>query len=319
MGTRMFWLGSWLIVGWFIVDWSSAAVSQSNQGWLTFEKCAVHEEFTLEIPALERGFLKTLHVQLNQAVTAGQVLAELDTDLAELDLRIAQLEYAHASERARDNGDIEFQQLALQEAGNELSRNRLIKESVSESEIRRLTLLVEQAKLALDRASKAQRNVAYEAQLKGIAVEAAEERLARRRIIAPQSGVITEVRIHPGQAVDAGQTILKLYDLEYLVIDHLIPVSDLHLSTLVGSLVRVDIAQNSGTPLRLSGKITSFDQRVSAGGLVRVHARVKNLRQGDNWVLLPGQEVTMMVSTNGEGVVHESNLRNKPQPAAVAR
>lgn len=289
---------------WLCVSGLTAAASSSNshcwaqeETWIRLEKCAVVER-KMEIPAQERGFIKTLRVELNQSVEAGQVLAELDTELAELELRMAQLEHAHARDIAADDADVRYQQVALEKVEEELSRYRAISTSVSESEIRRLTLGVEQARLGVVRATHAQARAIADEKLKAAAVEAARLRLARRQIIAPASGVVTDVKIHPGQAVEAGQTIMELQDLEHITVDRLVPLEQFQLAELVGAEVRID-APRAGAGIRLSGEITSYDPRISPGGLVRIHARVKNVRHAQVWVLHPGGEVTMFVARSG--------------------
>ncbi len=276
----------------------SRCVAQ-DAGWITFEKCPVMVEHRVEIPAQERGFLKSLGVELNQPVAADELLAELDTELAELDLRVAKLEQLRAEELARDDADVKLQEIALQQVEEELRSNRSISNSVSESEIRRLTLGVEQAKVALIRAGHVRSRALSDAKLKGAAVEAAELRLQRRRIVAPRAGVVTAIRVHPGQSLEAGQTIMEIEDLEHLIIDRLVPIAQVNAADLVGAEVRVDVPQPQSEAARLAGEITSYDPRVSSGGLVRVHARVKNVQRDGHWVLLPGREVTMHVAARG--------------------
>lgn len=281
------------IVGWLA---ASTAVHGQGNGWITFEKCSAMVEYRVEIPAQERGFLKRLNVELNQSVEADQVLAELDTELAELELRMAQLEHTRAEELARDDADVKLQQLALRQVEAELANHRTISNSVSESEIRRLELGVEQAKVGVIRATHVRNRALSEVKLKAASVEVAEMRLARRRIIAPRSGVVTGVKSYPGQSLEAGQTILEIEDLEHLVVDRLVPIAQISVSDLVGSEVRVDMLQADGQTVRLAGKVTSYDPRVSPSGLVRMHARVNNIMRQGNWVLLPGSEVTMHVA-----------------------
>lgn len=286
----------WIACG--IMGWLAASTTVNGQGngWITFEKCSAMVEYRVEIPAQERGFLKRLNVELNQSVEGDQVLAELDTELAELELRMAQLEHSRAEELARDDADVKLQQLALRQVEAELANYRAISNSVSESEIRRLELGVEQAKVGVIRATHVRNRALSEVKLKAASVEVAEMRLARRRIVAPRSGVVTAIKIFPGQSLEAGQTILEIEDLEHLVVDRLVPIAQVNVSDLVGSEVRVDILQADGQTVRLAGKVTSYDPRVSPSGLVRMHARVNNVQRQGNWVLLPGSEVTMHVA-----------------------
>lgn len=301
------------VIGWLAA--STTAQAQGN-GWITFEKCSVMVEYRVEIPAQERGFLKQLHVELNQSVDAEQLLAGLDTELAELELRMAQLEHSRAEELANDDADVKLQQLALRQVEAELANHRAISNSVSESEIRRLELGVEQAKVGVIRATHVRNRTLSEVKLKAAAVEVAEMRLARRRIVAPRSGVVTLIKIHPGQAVEAGQTILELEDLEHLVVDRLVAISQVNVSDLVGCEVRVDLLQADGQALRLAGKVTSYDPRVSPSGLVRMHARVNNVQHQGNWALLPGSEVTMHVAQPQVGGQSTGQVSRRPAPQA---
>ncbi|MCA9158016.1 MAG: HlyD family efflux transporter periplasmic adaptor subunit [Planctomycetales bacterium] len=287
----------WVTIGW--LGFSVNSLYGQDTSWVTFQKCPVMVEHRVEIPAQERGFLKTLTVELNQSVAAGQLLAELDTDLAELELQMAQLERTRAEELARDESNVKYQQVALQKVEEELASHRSISNSVSDSEIRRLTLGVEQAKLELVRATHVHSRALSEVKLKSVAVEVAQLRLTRRRIVAPRSGVVTAIKIHPGQSVEAGQTILEIEDLEQLVIDRLVPSAQVNVVELVGCEVRVDLEQADGAMLRFAGQVTSYDPHVSSSGLVRVHARVKNIQQDGHWLLLPGREVTMHVAQGG--------------------
>ncbi|MCC7337617.1 MAG: HlyD family efflux transporter periplasmic adaptor subunit [Pirellulaceae bacterium] len=286
-----------LAIGW--LGYGANSLYGQGAGWLTFEKCPVMVEHRVEIPAQERGFLKALTVEQNQSVAAGELLAELDTDLAELELQIAQLERTRAEELARDESSVKYQQVALQKVEEELASHRSISKSVSDSEIRRLTLGVEQAKLELVRATHVHSRALSEVKLKSVAVEVAQLRLTRRRIVAPRNGVVTSIKIHPGQSVEAGQTILEIEDLEQLIIDRLVPSAQVNVAELVGCEVRVDLEQAEGAMLRFAGRVTSYDPHVSSSGLVRVHARVKNIQQDGHWLLLPGREVTMHVAQGG--------------------
>jgi multidrug efflux pump subunit AcrA (membrane-fusion protein) len=290
--------------------------AQENGSWVAFEKCPVMVERTLEIPALDRGFLKVLHVELNQTITASQLLAELDTDLVELELRLARLEYTQASELAMDDEVVNFHQKALEKVEVDLASYLKLGKSASESEIREKTFDVVQATYALQIAKNEKRRAAAEVKRKAGAVEAAELRLTRRRIVAPEGGVVTAIKVNQGQAVESGQPILEIENLEYVLIDCFIPIQQLRAENLNGSEVRVDVGASTATPLRLSGKITSHDQRVSAGGTVRAHARVKNIKRDSIWALLPGDEVTMYVAKGhtakteqAQATIQPTNLR----------
>lgn len=282
---------------------------KSNEGWLTLRDCPVLLENAVEVPALESGVLEAVDVKLNQAIAAGGRLAKLDSSLAELELKISQMQSKLAQETADDTYDIQFKRLALKEIEEEKSSYESISSSVSKSEMARLDLNVERAKVAVTQALKAQEFAKAEAQLKAAALGAAQQRLQRRQILAPLAGVVTKLHKHPGQWVEAGQPIATISDLENLVVDSLVKVADFDRQQIVDAEVRLELAQENGHSVRLAGRVSSYDPEVSANGLVRVHTKVRNVQQQGQWLLLPGMPVTLHIAVPTK----RQNLSRSPQ------
>ncbi len=282
-----------------------------NNGWMTLEKCSVKVERIFDVPAQERGFITNLAVELNQPVQAGDLLAELDNETATHELNMAEIQLVIANEMAQDDAEVRYQETKLRKAQEDLESSRSIRNSVSESELRSLSLAVEQATLDLIRAKRGNGRAVNEAKLKEEMMKLARLRLQRRSIYAKCSGVVTAVKTQNGQAVEAGMTILEIQDLENLIIDRLVPIAEVNIAELVGAEVRVDVERNQET-IRLSGQITPYDPRVNSGGLVRVHARVKNVQRGNDWVLLPGSEVTMHVQPRARPSGQAKAIINSP-------
>ncbi len=286
---------------------AAAAFGQSSDtGWQLFRECPVLVEHSVDVPALDSGVLQSLDVLLNGPVVKGAVIARLDSELAALEVQLAKLQAAAATELANDNSDIEYQQQALKEVEEELRNFKSISTSVSEGEIRRLNLAVGKARLAVIRAQKAQSRAKLEEQLKQAAVESAEQRLKRREIVVPLDGVVATIYHHPGQWIQAGEPVVQVLQLDHLIVDRLVPIQEVDLTTIVGSEVRVEVpvhlaAGKSGPgstspTIRLSGKVTSYDPAVSSQGNIRLHARVANVRRAGHWVLLPGMNVNMYLA-----------------------
>jgi multidrug efflux pump subunit AcrA (membrane-fusion protein) len=253
------------------------------------------------VPARESGFLKELKVELNQTVSAGELLAALDDDLAASDLRLAKLMHTFAVQEAMDDETIKYRQRALERAEQVLAKHLAISNSVSESEIRDYEFAVVVAKHELAEAQKSKRMAEYQLQRSREAVTSAESRLAHRNIEAPMAGIVTDVKVHAGQAVEAGQPLFEIRNLEVLTVDRLIPIEQIPLSRIVGAEVRVDVVRGAGPVKRLSGTITSYDPEVSSQGLVRIHARVTNIRDNGAWVLLDRDIVTMHIAMGRAG------------------
>lgn len=289
--------------------------SHSSTGWLRFDGCPVLQERAIDVPALESGLLESVDVELNSEVTEGTVAGRLNSDLATMELRLAQLQSEAADSLVKDNSDVEYHQLALQEVEDELKSFQSIESSVSSAEIRRLTLNVGKAKLALIRSRRAKTRAGVEAQLKAAAVEAAEKRLKRRVISIPSNGVVTTVHRHRGQWVQAGDPVIEVVQMDHLVVDCLLPEQQVDRATIIGAEVRVEIPPSAGSnpnepTVKLSGRITSYDPKVSSAGFVRVHARIANVKKDGQWVLLPGRVVNLFIpSRHFSGVDNSRSAR----------
>ena len=266
--------------------------------WWKSDDCPVLLEKSVEVPALESGVLEKVEVTLNSTVAAGQTLGLLDEDLALMEVKIAQLQYSAASELAKDDSELKFARVALRGAQQELDNHNAIQASVAGSELRRLSLAVGHAEVTVQRAEHASKRLAVDAELKAATLQAANLRLNRRRILSPLNGIVTAIHAHEGQWVEAGKPVALVVDLEHLLVDCLIPVHKVDLQKLVGLEVRVESthAAIGGTPVRLGGKISSYDPQVSSQGMIRVHARIQNARQGQHWLLLPGMNVKLEVA-----------------------
>lgn len=273
----------------------STGSSEAND-WLTVEECPVLLEKTIEVPAIDSGVLESIAIDLNAYVTRGQVLSRLESGLAKMETRIAQLQYASATELASDQSNVKYHELALKEAEEELANYKSLGKSVTQTELRRMSLAVARAELAVQRSQQEKQQATLDAQLKKAALEASEMRLARRQILSPAAGVVTTVFRHAGEWVEAGQPVLKIADLENLQIDCLVHIQKIDLRRIKDMTVRVQADQTTGTPVRLAGKINSYDPEVSSQGFVRLHAKVQNRQQDGHWQLLPGMTVRVQIA-----------------------
>ncbi len=273
--------------------------TQSN-GWLVIPDCFAAVDNSIELCAEETGRLLGLEVKLNQSVNANAIVGKLDSALAEVELKTAKLQHTFALDLAKDTSDVDYNKLAVKESEHELANYRSIGKSVSESEISRLTLALGRAQLALQRSQQTQARAKVEAELRSAAVEAAQQRVERCVLRAPHNGVITEVLKRPGQWIRVGDPIVRLADLENLVVDSLVELDRIDVTKIIGAQVQVESKGERQGEVRLPGVITSYDHEISKRGLVRLHAKVLNQQVGGHWKLLPGQNVTLYIATSSE-------------------
>ncbi|GAB5405087.1 MAG: HlyD family efflux transporter periplasmic adaptor subunit [Aureliella sp.] len=302
-----------------------SAIANTNAvvtSWRRLEQCPVLVEDSVEVPALESGVIVELAVELNQAISPDELIAKLDQEQAAMGVEMAKLKHQSALSLAEDSSEIDYQQLALQEIQNELTSYEKISKSVSSSEIRRLNLQVGKARLALVRARQASARAKVEAGVLATEIELAENRLSRRSVVSPLGGIVASVDKQVGQWVEAGETIAKIENLSELGVDAIVPVDSIDRGNIVGTPVRVVVSTKStktnGTgDVRLPGQVVSFDHKVSARGLIRLHCRVRNTTHRGSFLLLPGANVDLEIA-NTESNATASN-RQRVSPQSVSR
>lgn len=160
---------------------------------LTLSSAHADREFAADVRARHEarlgmrvgGKLAARHVELGQAVRAGQLLAELDPQ----DLRLA----ASASEAA-----VQAAQVAAAQAKADVDRFRNLQTQgfISEAELQRRESAL---RSALAQLAQAQAQAAVQANQSGYS-----------RLLAPADGVVTAVLAEPASVLQAGQAVLVL-------------------------------------------------------------------------------------------------------------
>ncbi|MBC7350001.1 MAG: efflux RND transporter periplasmic adaptor subunit [Candidatus Aminicenantes bacterium] len=200
----------------------------------------VFTERKVILKAEVKGVLKKLNIQEGLKVSAGQVLAELDDTPYRLQLEQDEASRLKAlSELVLDHL---FQQPELKNNTADLENLKKAEEAFLQAEAAHKQGRISQAEL-----DKARRD--YELALissglkrdeiiaasKGLTqaeinVKKARMELEKTKITAPFSGVITQVKVSPGENIEAGREICTLVDLSQLKIEAKV------LETLIGKI-----------------------------------------------------------------------------------
>lgn len=198
---------------------------------------AVEREFILtgtvtprreaELSSRTEGLVAEVSVDAGSPVKQGDVLATLDTRLAEIALELIRAEIAHA--------EIELAEaVRREEEVREVSRTGAFPKS--EAETRKSAVLLRQAALARLRVR-----------------EAAElERLERHRLVAPFGGVVAEKLAEAGEWVETGTPVLRLVEMEKPRFDLRVPQEFL---ARISSATSVRIALDAFPEKPLEGSI----------------------------------------------------------------
>jgi HlyD family secretion protein len=157
---------------------------------------------TVEVGAEVTGKVLRVLVDYNQAVKAGQVLAEIDPE----QLRAA-VEQARAQLLAA-NANIRTAKATVEESKLALTR--------TEEGVKQGVLAQKDAEAARANAERAAANLSSmtaNAALAAATLKSAESKLEKTKIIAPSAGVVLARYVEPGQTVTAGFTTPVLFKL----------------------------------------------------------------------------------------------------------
>jgi macrolide-specific efflux system membrane fusion protein len=249
----------------------------------------------VEVPAREAGVLAAVAAREGQMVEAGAQLAQIDDAAAKFEGRKAQLELLGARKLAENDVKVRFARKSAEVAAAELRRavesKKRLSESVTDSELDQLRLVVERATLEIEQAQLDQELAQTASQLKQNDVEMAEHAIAQRKVTAPVGGFVAEIYRRQGEWVQPGQPILRVLRLDRLRAEGLVDArgvrGDLH-----GRAVKLSVEQG-GEQAEYAGKIVFVSPEIDpVSGQVRVWAEIDN-RQLQ---LRPGLHGSMVIA-----------------------
>ncbi|MEZ6127226.1 MAG: HlyD family efflux transporter periplasmic adaptor subunit [Planctomycetaceae bacterium] len=122
------------------------------------------------------------------------------------------------------------------------------------------------------------------------AVEVAREKLARRRITSPLTGIVVEKLKHTGEWVEAGEPVLRVIRLDRLLVEGYVEANLVDQSDR-GHRVEVRAETRQGT-VTVEGRVVFVSPEIdSVNRQVQVRAEIENGRL----LLRPGQPVDMII------------------------
>ena len=263
-----------------------------------------------EVPAQEAGVLVAVPVREGQLVKRGELLAQIDDQVARMAQQASQLAYEVAHAKATNDIQIQFATKAAEVAEAELQRSiesiERFAKSVSQSQLDVERLTVEKTRLETKQAEHQMRIATLEMNAQQNELTAAKVQVARRRIEAPFDGVVVQVFVRLGEWVEPGQKAMRIVDIERLKAEGFLAADDTS-AELVGAPVRLTVERGRGghPQQRVAGSLpggreAAFDGKIAfvspeidpITGQVRIWAEIDN-RDGR---LRPGQPVRMKIN-----------------------
>jgi macrolide-specific efflux system membrane fusion protein len=247
-----------------------------------------------EVPAEEAGVLTAVPVREGQLVKAGELLAQIDDEVARMAERSARFGYEVARAKAANDVQIRFAKKAAEVAEAELRRStdsiERFAKSVSQSQLDVEQLTVEKTRLEIEQASELLRIAALEMKAKQNELTAARADVARRRIEAPFDGIIVQVFVRLGEWVEPGQQALRIVDTSRLKAEGFL-AAEVASADLRGAPVKLTV-EGSNDETVFTGTVAFVSPEVDPiTGQVRIWAEIDN-RDGR---LRPGQPVRMTI------------------------
>ena len=247
-----------------------------------------------EVPAQQTGLLRQIIVKEGQRVTEGEVLATLDARQAELAVARAEMEFAQAEAKAKNEIRVLYAAKALEVAEAELKRSsesiEQFAKSISQSQLDVERLTVE--KLTLER-RQAEHELVLErfgVQLKQAELDAAKLQLAQHQLTAPFAGQVVLVRGRVGEWVEVGAQVLRLVAVDKLRAEGFLPAEQASVS-LIGKPVTLNVTL-AGRTTEVTGILRFVSPEMEpVTRQVRVWAEIPNARGK----LRPGQQGTLEI------------------------
>ncbi|TWT59777.1 efflux RND transporter periplasmic adaptor subunit [Rubinisphaera italica] len=233
------------------------------------------------VPATESGQLTEVLATEGQLLQKGAPIGRLNDELVKIDAYLAGIEKEIAQEKSSNDVDRRFAEKSLEVAESELrlSRDavRRVPDSISQTELDRLRLVVEKSSLSIEQAERDMRIAKLNQQLDKREYEAAVVRVARRQILAPIDGQVAEVLAQPGEWLNPGDPIVKIIRMDRLRIEVTLD-GQKYGPELQGREVEFEVALPPGDRIeKFQGLVTYVSPEVQPiNGTIRVWAEVEN-------------------------------------------
>lgn len=224
--------------------------------------CLIEANRIVKLAMPTPGTLAQVHVKRGDRVTAGQVVAELESEVERAQLSAARL-------RAASNAAIAGRRSELANAEARLGRQRGLaqREIASRQQLEDAQAAVDVAQAQLEAALLDQRLAALEA-------DRLQATLARRRAASPVEGVVTKVDLSAGEYADTAVPVLTIAEIRPLRVEVYLPLEAYPL-VRAGMLAEIRPQEPIGA-MHLAQVVTRDPLIDSASGLFQVLLMLPN-------------------------------------------
>jgi macrolide-specific efflux system membrane fusion protein len=233
------------------VSWTVTATAATASEPVEVEAVVLRLLEEAEVPAQESGVITQIAAREGQRVARGELLAQIDDQVAQLAAAAAELQFNVAAAKATNDVRLRFAQKALEVSEAELKRStesvERFAKSVSQSQLDVERLTVEKNRLELEQASHEHHVAQLEMKVKDHERTAARAAVTRRRIAAPFDGIVVQVLVRQGEWVESGRQALRVVSVDRLKAEGFLP-AHLAKGNLSDAAVKLEtVSKPSGT------------------------------------------------------------------------
>jgi len=285
-----------------IVAAEQPAPSSEAEARIRYPDCLVSfiKRYDIPVPAQEAGVLQSLEAHEGMEVEVGATLGQIDDSQAQSKKKVAVAEHAVAQAEAANEVDILFSEASAQVKAKEYTLNKQANEHAVKAkpitELERLWLEWKKASLGIEQAKLKKSTDGLKADAKEAEVEAAENDIQRRKIIAPLSGEVIDIYAGVGEWLSPGAPVLRIAQMDKLKVEGKLSIKEFGANQIAGRPVRVIAHVGPNRVEEFQGKIVHVHQELIEGRYMAVAEVINRRDNGDGqWLLRPGMQPEEMI------------------------
>ena len=301
-----------LVVGLLAANFSVAACQAESSDGYQIKSAVLQLVSEIELPATASGPLSEIMVKEGSMVAMDQVLATIHDDESQLILEEKLIELDIAKQELKSDVDIKYalksKQVALADFRRAQQSNRGYAGVVSDREMDRLKLLVEKSDAELDKIQFEKTIMKKQVALKDAATRKARFEVDRHKVRATIAGQIIEVNKRVGEWVNVSDPVLKLVQLDRLLVEEFVPTS---VARQTYSGAKATFKPNSGSQSKswqIQGTVVFVSPNIDP-----LNARVKVRIEFDNEHLKLRPGMKGLVTIHPKTPIPSKRLSEKPK------
>ncbi|MGH7193468.1 MAG: efflux RND transporter periplasmic adaptor subunit [Candidatus Saccharimonadales bacterium] len=266
--------------------------------------CLVGVIDEVDVAAQEAGIVTDINIREGAEVRKGDQLAQINDSKVRAAKKVAEAEQKVAEAEASSTVSVRYAEAAWRVAQYDYTKHvaaeRTTPGVTPAAELKKLELTAHKAKLEIEKA-KLEKDIAeLTAESKAASVEAADDDIDRRKVLAPIDAMVVDVTRHAGEWVNPGDKIVRLLRMDKLRVQGSLTLSETSPENVLGQPVTVVAELTGRREVKLPGKIVFVDPNIGQTGGYRVIADVENREENGVWLLLPGMQPKMFVEAGME-------------------